>query len=83
MLLDSQTKIAQKDAEVESIKESSTMQIANLQAKLEQQSEELNKKLETERWVPDVLHGNFRWKYFEYLREKEVSMFTLKKEITF
>ncbi|KAM3845924.1 hyaluronan mediated motility receptor [Vipera latastei] len=49
MLLDSQTKIAQKDAEIESIKESSTMQIANLQAKLEQQSEELNKKLETER----------------------------------
>ncbi|KAL7989266.1 hypothetical protein Chor_011932 [Crotalus horridus] len=49
MLLDSQTKIALKDAEMERIKESSTMQIANLQAKLEQQSEELNKKLETER----------------------------------
>lgn len=49
MLLDSQTKIALKDTEIERIKESSTMQIANLQAKLEQQSEELNKKLETER----------------------------------
>lgn len=49
MLLDSQTKIALKDAEIDKIKESSTMQIANLQAKLEQQSEELNKKLEIER----------------------------------
>ncbi|XP_032064662.1 hyaluronan mediated motility receptor [Thamnophis elegans] len=48
-LLDSQTKIALKDAEIDEIKELSTMQIANLQAKLEQQSEELNKKLEIER----------------------------------
>ncbi|ETE67230.1 Hyaluronan mediated motility receptor, partial [Ophiophagus hannah] len=49
MLLDSQTKIELKDAEIDKIKESSTMQIANLQAKLEQQSEELNKRLEIER----------------------------------
>ncbi|XP_058026620.1 hyaluronan mediated motility receptor [Ahaetulla prasina] len=51
VLLDSQTKIAQKDAEIDKIKELSTMQIANLQAKLEQQSEELNKKLEIERKI--------------------------------
>ncbi|KAG8128780.1 hypothetical protein E2320_015571 [Naja naja] len=49
MLLDSQTKLELKDAEIDKIKELSTMQIANLQAKLEQQSEELNKKLEIER----------------------------------
>ncbi|XP_026552118.1 hyaluronan mediated motility receptor [Pseudonaja textilis] len=49
MLLDSQTKIELKDAEIDKIKELSTMQIANLQAKLEQQSEELNKKIEIER----------------------------------
>ncbi|KAM6469126.1 hyaluronan mediated motility receptor [Liasis olivaceus] len=49
MLLETQTKIALKDAEIERIKESSIMQIGNLQAKLEEQSEELNKKLEIER----------------------------------
>ncbi|XP_070595579.1 hyaluronan mediated motility receptor [Erythrolamprus reginae] len=51
MLLDNETKIALKDAEIDKIKESNTMQIANLQAKLEQQTEELNKKLEIERKI--------------------------------
>ncbi|XP_077183302.1 hyaluronan mediated motility receptor isoform X2 [Paroedura picta] len=46
MLLDVQTKLALKDAEVKRIKESSIAQIANLEAKLEDQKEDFKKQLE-------------------------------------
>ncbi|XP_062979352.1 hyaluronan mediated motility receptor isoform X2 [Elgaria multicarinata webbii] len=49
MLLDAETKIALRDAEIKKIKDSNIVQIANLQARLEDQSEELNKQLEMER----------------------------------
>ncbi|XP_061472749.1 hyaluronan mediated motility receptor isoform X1 [Rhineura floridana] len=49
MLLDAQTKVALKDAEIKIIKEFSVVEIANLQARLEEQSEEFKKQLETER----------------------------------
>ncbi|XP_053153175.1 hyaluronan mediated motility receptor isoform X2 [Hemicordylus capensis] len=49
MLLDAQTKLALKDAEIKRTKESSFAQIANLQARLEEQSEDLKKRLEIER----------------------------------
>ncbi|XP_066471144.1 hyaluronan mediated motility receptor isoform X4 [Tiliqua scincoides] len=49
MLLDAQKKLALKDAEIERIGESNIAQIANLQARLEEQSEHLKKELEMER----------------------------------
>ncbi|KAJ6668058.1 hypothetical protein lerEdw1_016379 [Lerista edwardsae] len=49
MLLDAQKKLALKDAEIERIGESNIAQIANLQARLEEQSEDLKKQLEMER----------------------------------
>nr|XP_008111422.1 PREDICTED: hyaluronan mediated motility receptor isoform X2 [Anolis carolinensis] len=49
MLLDAQTKIALKDAEIKQIKESSAMQLGDLQAKLEDQTEDFKKQLEIER----------------------------------
>ncbi|XP_042314427.1 hyaluronan mediated motility receptor-like [Sceloporus undulatus] len=48
MLLDTQT-ITLKDAEIKRIKESNAMHIANLQARLEEQSEDFKKQLEIER----------------------------------
>ncbi|NWI60466.1 HMMR protein, partial [Calyptomena viridis] len=49
MLLEVQTKLALKEAETERTKESCLAQIAKLQEKLEEQTEDLEKKLETER----------------------------------
>ncbi|XP_028573263.2 hyaluronan mediated motility receptor isoform X2 [Podarcis muralis] len=49
MILDAQTKVALKDAQIKRIKESSIVEIANLQAKLEEQSESFKKQLEIER----------------------------------
>lgn len=49
MLLDAQTKLALKDAEIKTVKELSVAQISKLQARLEEQSEELQNQLETER----------------------------------
>ncbi|KAH0629671.1 hypothetical protein JD844_011917 [Phrynosoma platyrhinos] len=55
MLLDAQTKVTLKDAEIKRIKESSAMHIANLQARLEEQSEDFKKQLERERQVSFVI----------------------------
>nr|XP_056708283.1 hyaluronan mediated motility receptor [Euleptes europaea] len=49
MLLDAQTKLALKEAEVKRIKESSIAHIANLEARLEDQNEDFKKQLELER----------------------------------
>ncbi|NXC49474.1 HMMR protein, partial [Penelope pileata] len=49
MILEAQTKLALKEAEAERIKESCLMQVTKLQEKLEEQTEDLRKKLEVER----------------------------------
>lgn len=50
MLLDAQKKLALQDAEIERIGESNSAQIASLQARLEEQSEDFKKELEMERY---------------------------------
>ncbi|XP_027689410.2 hyaluronan mediated motility receptor isoform X1 [Chelonia mydas] len=49
MLLDAQTKLALKEAEIRRTKESCIAQITKLQAKLEEQTEDFKKQLEVER----------------------------------
>ncbi|XP_067422744.1 hyaluronan mediated motility receptor isoform X2 [Emydura macquarii macquarii] len=49
MLLDAQTKLALKEAEIKSIKESCFAQMTTLQTKLKEQTEDLKKQLEVER----------------------------------
>ncbi|XP_015280995.1 PREDICTED: hyaluronan mediated motility receptor [Gekko japonicus] len=49
MLLDAQTKLALKDEEIKRIKESNIAQIANIEARLEDQKEDFKKQLELER----------------------------------
>ncbi|NXC73135.1 HMMR protein, partial [Anhinga anhinga] len=49
LLLEAQTKLALKEAETERTKESCRAQMAKLQEKLEQQTEDLKRKLEVER----------------------------------
>ncbi|KAM6322303.1 hyaluronan-mediated motility receptor-like isoform 1-T1 [Podargus strigoides] len=49
MLLEVQTKLALKEAEIERTKESSLQQMTKLQEKLEEQTEDLKRKLEMER----------------------------------
>lgn len=51
MLLDAQTKLALRDAEIKRIKESTIAQIANLGKRLEDQKEDFKKQLELEKWV--------------------------------
>ncbi|XP_054833293.1 hyaluronan mediated motility receptor isoform X2 [Eublepharis macularius] len=61
MLLDAQTKLALRDAEVKRIKESSIAQIANLEARLEDQNEDFKKQLELERkTVAEKAEADFR-----------------------
>lgn len=49
MLLDAQTKLALKEAEIKKANELYNAQITNLQEKMEEQTEELKKQLEVER----------------------------------
>ncbi|NWV08187.1 HMMR protein, partial [Ptilonorhynchus violaceus] len=49
MLLEAQTKLALKEAEIETTKESCLAQLAKLREKLEEQAEDLKRKLEEER----------------------------------
>ncbi|KAL8211680.1 UNVERIFIED_CONTAM: hypothetical protein K2H54_011431, partial [Gekko kuhli] len=49
MLLDAQTKLALKDEEIKRLKESNIAQIADLEARLEDQKEDFKKRLELER----------------------------------
>ncbi|XP_060620970.2 hyaluronan mediated motility receptor isoform X2 [Anolis sagrei] len=61
MLLDAQTKIALKDAEIKRIKESSAMQLGDLQARLEDQSEDFKKQLEIERkTIAEKLEADYK-----------------------
>ncbi|XP_008111416.2 hyaluronan mediated motility receptor isoform X1 [Anolis carolinensis] len=61
MLLDAQTKIALKDAEIKQIKESSAMQLGDLQAKLEDQTEDFKKQLEIERkTIAEKLEADYK-----------------------
>ncbi|XP_042311713.1 hyaluronan mediated motility receptor isoform X1 [Sceloporus undulatus] len=61
MLLDAQTKVTLKDAEIKRIKESSAMHIANLQARLEEQSEDFKKQLEIERkTIAEKLEADYK-----------------------
>lgn len=49
MLLEVQTKLALKEAEMERTRESCLAQVAKLQQKLEEQTEDLKRELEAER----------------------------------
>uniref|UniRef100_A0A8D2JBK2 Hyaluronan mediated motility receptor n=1 Tax=Varanus komodoensis TaxID=61221 RepID=A0A8D2JBK2_VARKO len=61
MLLDAEAKIALKNEEIKRIKDSSAVQVANLQAKLEEQSKYLTKQLEMERkTIAEKVESDYR-----------------------